>query len=61
MQQPTIPDYIRRALKELRLEVRRDSWNLTRDDHDAIDIRIDQLEQFILQRYGSHSSGFNCN
>ena len=28
-------------LRDLRREVLRDSWNLTRDDHNAIEIRID--------------------
>ena len=28
-------------LGDLRREVARDPWNLTRDDHDAIEIRID--------------------
>ena len=31
-----IPEYIIRALHELRYAVQRDSYNLTRDDHDAI-------------------------
>jgi len=41
MQQPTIPEGVSRMLRDLRREVLRDSWNLTRDDHDAIEIRID--------------------
>jgi len=41
MQQPTIPESVTRMLRDLRREVIRDSWNLTRDDHDAIELRID--------------------
>lgn len=49
--QQIIPENIKRLLKELKIEVKRDSWNLARDDHDAIEIRIDQLEQFIAKVY----------
>ena len=41
MQQPTIPEGVSRMLGELRREVVRDEWNLSRDDHAAIEIRID--------------------
>lgn len=34
-------------LRDLKREVARDLWNLSRDDHDAIEIR----EQFIRNRY----------
>ncbi len=38
----------------MRYAVQRDSYNLTRDDHDAILHQIDILEQFIKRRYESH-------
>ena len=34
-------------LRNLKREVARDSWNLSKDDHEAIEIR----EQFIRNRY----------
>ncbi len=49
------PSYIAYALKQLKMAVNRDNSNLTRDDHDAIEIKIDQLEQFIRMRYAMHS------
>ena len=49
--QNELSDSIKRILKDLKQEILRDSWNLTRDDHDAIEIRIDQLEQFIRDKY----------
>ena len=49
--QNKLSDSIKRILKDLKQEILRDSWNLTRDDHDAIEIRIDQLEQFIKDKY----------
>lgn len=36
-----IPERTRRSVKELRNDVRFDSYNLTREDHDAIELRID--------------------
>ena len=39
--QNELSDSIKRILKDLKQEILRDSWNLTRDDHDAIEIRID--------------------
>ena len=44
MQQPAISEGISRMLNNLKREVARDTWNLSRDDHDAIEFRIDQLE-----------------
>ena len=49
-----IPDYILRALKELEMQVRRDDYNLTRDDHDAINVQIQLLRDFISNRYEHH-------
>ena len=49
----TMPDYIDYALKELEKAVNRDNFNLSRDDHDAISTRIDQLRTFIKDRYGN--------
>ena len=49
-----IPDYINYALRDMKSAVQRDSYNLTRDDHDAILHQIDILEQFIKERYASH-------
>jgi len=39
--QNELSDSIKRILKDLKQEILRDSWNLARDDHDAIEIRID--------------------
>jgi hypothetical protein len=39
--QPSISETAKRLLREFKYEVLKDSWNLTRDDHDAIELRID--------------------
>lgn len=46
-----IPDKQRRLIRELKEAVLSDNSNLARNDHDAIELRIDQLEQFIGMRY----------
>lgn len=53
---PTMSEEAKRLLNEFRYEVLRDSWNLTRLDHDAIELKIDQLEEFIKQRYANHGT-----
>ena len=53
---PTMSEEAKRLLNEFRYEVLRDSWNLTRLDHDAIELKIDQLEEFIKQRYTNHGT-----
>jgi len=52
-----IPEYVERALRELKLAVQRDSFNLTRDDHDAVCAQVDLLEDFIRGRYRTHGGG----
>ena len=42
-----IPDYILQALRDLEKAVSRDSYDLTRDDQDAICTRISELRHFI--------------
>lgn len=49
--QKATPSEVRDIIQELREEVLRDSWNLTRDDHDAIAAKITELEQLIESRY----------
>ena len=46
-----MPDSQRRLIKQLKDAVQSDNFNLARTDHDAIELRIDQLEQFIADRY----------
>ena len=46
-----IPDYVLRALKDLKMAIERDHFNLNRDDHDAIDVQLQALKDFIYQRY----------
>lgn len=46
-----LPENVIRTLKDLEYEVCRDSYNLTRDDHDAILVKIQQLKGFIEERY----------
>lgn len=47
-------DYIDRVLKDLREAVCRDGYNLTRDDHDAILVKVQDLREFIEGRYEQH-------
>lgn len=56
MQQPPILASVIRMLADLRREVVRDSWSLTRDDHDAIELKINELEQFIRDRYAQRAA-----
>lgn len=49
-----MPEKITRILFELQLEVKKDSFNLTRDDHDAICTKIEELKKFIWERYEQH-------
>lgn len=50
----TMEDYIDRVLKDLREAVCRDGYNLTRDDHDAILVKVQDLREFIEGRYEQH-------
>lgn len=50
-----LPNTLLRCLSELRYEIKRDSFNLTQIDHDAIEIRINDLQSFIQERYNSHT------
>lgn len=47
-------DYIDRALKDLQEAVCRDGFHLTRDDHDAILVKVQELRDFIEGRYEQH-------
>lgn len=49
-----IPDYILQALRDLEKAVSRDSYDLTRDDQDAICTRISELRHFIQNTYDGH-------
>lgn len=49
-----LTEHIARALHELRIALRYDSYCLTRDDQDAIETQIDILEKFILDRCSNH-------
>lgn len=49
-----IPPNITRIINELQREINRDSFNLTRLDHDAIEIQINNLINFIKDRYETH-------
>lgn len=55
----SLPQYIEYSLKDLKTSIKRDSYNLTRDDHDAILHQIDNLAQFIKERYENH--GDECS
>ena len=49
-----MPDIISDILEHLKNEVKKDSFNLTRDDHDAIDTKIDETKKFIQEKYDKH-------
>jgi hypothetical protein len=49
-----IPTNITRIFDELKYEIKYDSFNLTRLDHDAIEIQINNLINFIKDRYETH-------
>ena len=44
-------DWVYCKLEELREAVQMDSFNLTRDEQDIIDIKIQELRQFLDQKY----------
>lgn len=50
-----MPDIISDILEHLKNEVKKDSFNLTRDDHDAIATKIDALKDFIQEQYDRHT------
>ena len=52
-----MPEKMKRMLFDIQVEVKKDSFNLTRDDHDAICTKIDELSKFIQERYEQHK----CN
>ena len=50
----TIPENILRCLKELKWEIQRDRFNLTQLDQDAIELKLNELKEFIQKRYDNH-------
>ena len=46
-------DWVYSKLEELREAVQMDSFNLTRDDQDGIDIKIQELKSFLDGKYAS--------
>lgn len=46
-----IPDYIIRSIDKLRSDICRDTYNLARDDHDAILVQLENLKNFIQEKY----------
>lgn len=50
----TIPENILRCLKELKQEIQLDRFNLTQLDQDAIELKLNELKEFIQKRYDSH-------
>ena len=49
-----MPERMKRMMFDLQQEVKKDSFNLTRDDHDAICTKIEELKKFIQERYEQH-------
>ena len=56
-----LPENVTRTLKDLEYEVCRDSYNLTRDDHDAILMKIQQLKNFIEEKYIQRAESLKAN
>lgn len=49
-----MPTNITRIFDELKYEIKHDPFNLTQLDHDAIEIQINNLINFIKNRYENH-------
>ena len=49
-----MPETIIKTINTLQHEIENDSFNLTREDHDAIYSKIDELKRFIEKRYEQH-------
>lgn len=49
-----MPDNIIDLTARLQQEVKNDSFNLTRDDQDAICNKIDELKKFMQETYEQH-------
>lgn len=52
-----MPETTSRTIAELASQIQNDTFNLTRDDQEAIQFRIEQLKIFIQERYDQHK----CN
>lgn len=54
-------DNVLKAIYELQVEVEKDTFNLTRNDHDAILAQINSLKDFIKNIYDERrkNSGLN--
>lgn len=50
---------IMKCIDALFYEIKRDTFNLTQIDHDAIEIKINELKTFIFDRYASHGEEHN--
>jgi septation ring formation regulator EzrA len=53
-----VPINITRIFDELKYEIKHDSFNLTQLDHDAIEIQINNLINFIKDRYETHGRSY---
>lgn len=54
-------DTIVKAISNLKTEIEKDTFNLTRDDHDAIITQLNSLKDFIAQRYDAHKKSIAPN
>lgn len=62
MMEQTMPnlDYINRLLDDLKRDIKRDTFNLARDDQDVIELKIDKLKKFIEERYAERARKTNA-
>ena len=56
-----MPKQITKIIESLQNEVEKDSFNLTRDDHDAISVKINELKDFISNVYEDRKKAINLH
>lgn len=49
-----MPNNINKMLEVLMTEIENDTFNLTRNDHEAICVKICELKEFIQKQYEQH-------
>ena len=49
-----MPNNINKMLEVLVTEIENDTFNLTRNDHEAIRVKICELKEFIQKQYEQH-------
>ena len=49
-----MPNNINKMLEVLMTEIENDTFNLTRNDHEAIRVKICELKEFIQKKYEQH-------